>query len=89
MASLCPSLSVGDQHPESLTSVPMKDQVRVSRDNLACDFILDELQALQDIADVIPYRTQEALVQSFVSLYPANFFVSFQFPMVEDLINSP
>ena len=31
------------------------------------------------VADVIPYRTQEALVQSFVSLYPANFFVSFQF----------
>ena len=41
------------------------------------------------VADVIPYRTQEALVQSFVCLYPANFFVSFQFPMVEDLINSP
>ena len=41
------------------------------------------------VADVIPYRTQEALVQSFVSLYPTNFFVSFQFPMVEDLTNSP
>ena len=41
------------------------------------------------VADVIPYRTQEALVQSFVSLYPANFFVAFRFPMIEDLINSP
>ena len=41
------------------------------------------------VGDVIPYRTQEALVQSFVSLYPANFFVYFQFPIVEDLINSP
>ena len=44
------------------------------------------------VADVIPYRAQEAaggLVQSFMSLYPANFFVSFQFAMVEDLINSP
>ena len=28
------------------------------------------------VADVIPYRAQEALVQSFISLYPANFFVS-------------
>ena len=25
------------------------------------------------VADVIPYRTQEAFVQSFVSLYPADF----------------
>ena len=28
-------------------------------------------------------------LQSFVSLYPANFFVAFRFPMIEDLINSP
>ena len=41
------------------------------------------------VADVISCRTQEALVQSFVSLYLGNFFVSFQFPMIEDVINSP
>ena len=33
---------------EGLPNLPIKEQVRVSRDNLACDFILDELQALQD-----------------------------------------
>ena len=43
------------------------------------------LPATVAVADVIPYRTQEALVQSFVPLYQANFFISFQF----DLINSP
>ena len=42
----------------------------------------------QIVADVIPYPTGGPC-QSFVSLYPANFFLSFQFAMVEDLINSP
>ena len=42
--SLC-----SDQHPqEGLPSLHMKDQVRVFQDSLACDFILDELQQLQD-----------------------------------------
>ena len=40
------------------------------------------------VADIIPYRAQEVFVQYFISLSPTNFFISFQFPMVEDLVHS-
>ena len=37
-----------DRYPEGLPDLPMADQLRVSKDNLACSFVLTELQALAD-----------------------------------------
>ena len=37
-----------DRYPEGIPDLPMADQLRVSKDNLACSFVLTELQALAD-----------------------------------------
>ena len=37
-----------DRYPEGLPDLPRADQLRVSKDNLACSFVLTELQALAD-----------------------------------------
>ena len=37
-----------DRYSEGLPDLPMADQLRVSKDNLACSFVLTELQALAD-----------------------------------------
>ena len=35
-----------DRHPEGLPDLPLADQRRVSRDNLACAFILEEMDKI-------------------------------------------
>ena len=37
-----------DRYPDGLPDLPRADQLRVSKDNLACSFVLTELQALAD-----------------------------------------
>ena len=42
----CPQPLRSDRYPEGLPDLPLQDQLRVSKDNLACSFILTELAAL-------------------------------------------
>ena len=44
----CPRPLRSDRYPEGIPDLPMADQLRVSKDNLACSFVLTELQALAD-----------------------------------------
>ena len=44
----CPRPLRSDRYPEGIPDLPMADQLRVSKDNLACSFVLAELQALAD-----------------------------------------
>ena len=37
-----------DRYPEGIPDLPMAEQLRVSKNNLACSFVLTELQALAD-----------------------------------------
>ena len=48
MAKLAPRPLRSDRYPEGLPDLPMADQLRVSNNNLACSFVLTELQALAD-----------------------------------------
>ena len=41
----CPRPLRSDRYPEGIPDLPMADQLRVSKDNLACSFVLTELQA--------------------------------------------
>ena len=42
----CPRPLRSDRYPEGIPDLPMADQLRVSKDNLPCSFVLTELQAL-------------------------------------------
>ena len=44
----CPRPLRSDRYSEGLPDLPMAEQLRVSKDNLACSFVLTELQALAD-----------------------------------------
>ena len=44
----CPRPLRSDRYPEGIPDLPMADQLRVSKDNLACSFVLTKLQALAD-----------------------------------------